>query len=273
VKYLFIFLFVLILQNSSWAVTCPENSYEVNYNSSTNQTNIDFCQYGTYGNYIKNGPEVITDLTTGKIISQKNYKDGVETKAIALIKENGPSSCQKELEFFEGFYKELKATIFSLVGLQIEKNVISFDIGIGKCPHDANNRLNFMFKNIPYSWKMTIKNKCFFEGSIDFEFDKDKNSQLIFSNINNFNKLNLNYKIIKNTIKDDQIELIFQISNSKIYGDVNAVEFDGNIKILANMNTVKSSFGKQGVTAGEGKVNISKINSSSCPVTKDLFKD
>ena len=190
-KFIFISFFIL---SQSLALDCPDGTYEVKVDLSFSEKLVKFCQKNVNGKYVKHGPEQTFDMS-GNIISEKFFINNIESNP-NTPQENisGNDFCNGEQDYVKEVVKSLFVNDSNIFDKENELVIRKCE---DCCRGYPKKRLNFFFKNKPFTNSLKFKKQCDFQGDLIFQYDKRVDTEFKLKGQPNYDHLKISYLITK----------------------------------------------------------------------------
>ncbi len=156
---------------------------------------LTFCQINHQGQLVKHGPEESTD-GTGKVIEQKNYRYGVETKA--QFNSTGlPAISEKHKDFADNDHR----TVASEAVKMLFKALLPFfgkgsngNFIVSGCPDYHGKWLQILVFKTPQNLPYQFASECHIQGTVSYSKTTDISFNLDLKGLAPFAHVTMNVK-------------------------------------------------------------------------------
>lgn len=248
------FLLFLSLTLQAREVTCPKQSYKVDYESGGLRKII--CYKIAGGGNIKHGPEVHLD-ELGNVVFEKYYEDDQEVQKKSLVK----SVARPKLDNKHKAALELIRSLFRVSNIKKGNKDKVATFSNNRCPGNSMDWVKLLTQNKPFKHVFNFEYECDLKGVWAPVMNKFFNVSMGLKDLKDFTHVSFKLKFVFDKMKG---EFKFFLKDGVLKGKSDTFnftsDFNGKLNFMKSMQQRALIFTEENATATFTKHNGKSIN-------------
>ena len=248
-------------------IKCPEGTTKVQFKSPISSEVHKFCQIYYKGKLVKHGP-FLKLSESGLVLDELYYNKGVKgQKPTPIKKEVSKKSAQEQM--LDELYAFTFGRAFEVSQKEAEFTIAGQDNG--RCLVNPMKRLMFITKNIPFTEPRKFRKACNLQGSLRFELNKKQKAVFLIKRLMDFSNFTFEYTMTKETLSPTKVRLTILMKRGRFDNPdkSNTVEFESELRILADLQQVMALKGRGGIFVEGGSFKVLRVNGKKVAYKKE----
>lgn len=261
-------LFILLLSIKSYAQSCPERSFKVDFGLNSNLENVVGCFKSVNGKSVKHGPEKTFDQNK-KLIKLVHYIDGkLVTKSKNKKKSN---SINREVDAVKTLISRL--LVASTYAKKDARKDESITFSTKGCKGRSQDWFNLFISKKKFYARYKFSRGCDLNGSWTPQLDEFFNVKFKVKNLIDFTNVQFDLLLSRSqTLQDIKsgVQLSLKVKNGVIFNKSKRLHFNADYQgVVDPMNSLFSK--RLQLLSQQGEVHFTKLNEKELDI-KESFQ-